>query len=245
MSPKGRGPLGRLFGVGVGPGDPELLTLKALRVLKEVDVICYPLKAAGERGRAWEVVAPHLEGGRQETLPLSFPMVKEGPSRERSLRQAALKIASRLRKGKDVAFICLGDVSLYSTFAGPFEFLQRELPGLEAELIPGVPAMCSAAARALFPLALGDEPLLILPATAPRARIREGILTYPALALYKVHRNLEGVLSILEELGLVDRALAIRRCGMEGEEVVSDVRSLRGKPSDYFTTILLRKERGP
>ncbi len=245
MNPLRRGPLGRLFGVGVGPGDPELLTLKALRVLKKVDVVCYPVKAAGERGRAWEVVAPHLEGGRQETLPLPFPMVKEDPLREKSFRRAALSIASRLKRGKDVAFICLGDVSLYSTFAGPFKFLQRELPELEAELIPGVPAMCSAAARALFPLALGDEAFLLLPATASRAMIREGLLAYPALALYKVHRNLEGVLSVLEELGLADRALAIRRCGMEGEEVVSDVRTLREKPSDYFTTILLRKEREP
>lgn len=157
---------GRFFGIGVGPGDPELLTLKGHRVLREVQVICSPRSAADRESIALSI-ARRFAGEGCEVLELVFPMSKDGENLERCWLEAARSIIRRLEQGKDVAFVTLGDPGLYSTYAYLVEKLRLLRPGVEIETIPGVTAFLACAAARNTPLARGEEKLAVLGGLQP------------------------------------------------------------------------------
>lgn len=148
-----------LYGIGVGPGDPELLTLKAVRILKTADVIACPAKD-GKPGTAYEIAKKACpEIGEKEVLALDFPMKKDGL--EEAHKSAAEQITEKLEKGCDVAFLTLGDTSFYSGFYYITGLVAEA--GFTAEIINGIPSFCAVSAKLTVPLALGDEPVLISP----------------------------------------------------------------------------------
>jgi precorrin-2/cobalt-factor-2 C20-methyltransferase len=247
---------GTLYGVGVGPGDPELLTLKALRVLSAAAAIFYPACGGKEDGfaleivrRAFERVGPPAAGeapGRGGSIcercrPLSITMVR-GPEAQRPhWASAAETVAAVLRDGQDAAFITEGDPLLYSTFIHLRTALAERFPEARVEIVPGVSSITAAAARTAFPLAVADERLAVLPATYDPDALERLLDSVDGVVLLKVSRVLDRVLAILERRGLLKHAVFVERCGTPRERIVTDVASLRGQRVDYFSLLLVRR----
>lgn len=226
---------GIFYGVGVGPGDPELLTLKAVRILERCEVIAAPKTRSGET-LALDIVrgAVSLEG--KKVLPLHFTMSRDRSRWRTAHEEAARAVEQELEAGRSVAMPNLGDVSIYSTF-GYLKTLLEER-GYEAVMVPGVPSFCAAAARLGVSLCSGDAPLHIIPVGGGALR---PLLEQPGgKVLMKAGRDLPQLVEALEETGQLDRSALLENCGLPGERVFRDLRQL---PEDlgYFSTVLVRE----
>jgi precorrin-2/cobalt-factor-2 C20-methyltransferase len=253
---------GTLYGIGLGPGDPELLTRKAFRILSTVLVIFYPSCGGKAEGFALDILqrafadeekalAGTGAGGTPDPTeaqpvlercrPLSTSMPRGGGIARPDWEQAAETVAEVLQRGQDAAFITEGDPSLYSTFVYLQTALAARLPGVTVEIVPGVSSVTAAAARAAFPLALADERVAILPATYDPQFLEQALEGFDTVILLKVNRVIDQLLPILEARALLDKAVLVERCGTPRERVVRDVKSLRGQRLDYFSLLLVRR----
>ncbi|HEX9874619.1 MAG TPA: precorrin-2 C(20)-methyltransferase [Deferrimonas sp.] len=233
--------MSRLYAVGVGPGDPELLTRKAERILRSVPVICAPTGAADAASYALAIVEPFLDRSRQEVLTRVFPMKKDETELLPFWEETAADVAQRVRSGQDVAFITIGDPFLYSTFLYLYRILREKYPEIGIEIVPGITSVGAAAAAAGVPLGLAADRLAILPATYEEAQLRQTLLDFDTIVLMKVHRVFDRVYEILRELGLEKSGVFVRRVGSSEEEVVTDLASLVGKKLDYLSLLIVRK----
>lgn len=231
----------RLFAVGVGPGDPELLTRKAERILRSAPVICAPTGAADAASYALAIVEPLLDRSRQEVLTRVFPMKKDEAELLPFWEETAAEVAQRIRAGEDVAFITIGDPFLYSTFLYLYRIFRDRYPEIEIEIVPGITSVGAAAAAAGVPLGLSADRLAILPATYEEKQLRQTLIDFDTVVLMKVHRVFDRVYGLLAELGLEKSAVFIRRVGSSEEEVVTDLASLVGKKLDYLSLVIVRK----
>jgi precorrin-2/cobalt-factor-2 C20-methyltransferase len=245
---------GILYGIGVGPGDPELLTLKGAKVLARVPVIFYPASEDRADGFALDILRQVFEAdqgglaladqplaGRIRPLVTTMP---RGADVERPhWDEAAVLVGQVLQAGQDAAFITEGDPLLYSTFMHLRLALAERFPEAPVEVIPGVSSVTAAAARALFPLAGADERIGVIPATYDPDVLARMLDTCDTVVLLKVSRVLDRVLDILEARGLLSSAVFVERCGTPGERVVRDLTSLRGQPVSYFSLLLVRNHR--
>lgn len=232
---------GKLYGVGVGPGDPQLLTLRAHQVLTSVPVVAVPVSRPGEDSLALRVVRPWLAAG-QEVLELLTPMVWGPAELEPAWEKAVEELLRRLRRGLDVAFITLGDASLYSTYGYLVRRLGEAAPEIVVETVPGVPSFCAAAARLNLPLALGAEPLAILPVLEEPEELRSLLRTFPNLVLMKFHRRYADLIRVLAEEGRLHQAVLASRCGWEDEKLVLDLNGHGAQEMDYLSLIIVKGE---
>jgi precorrin-2/cobalt-factor-2 C20-methyltransferase len=250
---------GTLYGIGMGPGDPELLTRRALRLLATVPVIFYPSCGGKAEGFALEILrrafAEEAEGTRavaahsqpassvlQRCRPLSTTMVRGANTVRPHWTDAANTVAVVLENGQDAAFITEGDPSLYSTFVYLQMALAERCPQARVEVVSGISSLSEAAARAAFPLALGEERIAVVPATYDPGFLERVLETFDTVVLLKVNRVLDQLLAILEQRGLLDNTVFVERCGTPRERIVRDVGSLRGQRVNYFSLLLVRKE---
>lgn len=235
----------KLYAIGVGPGAPDLLTLRAAEILRRVPVIFSPLSAMGTTSRALEVVRGLIDPTRQEVVELMFPMQKEHDELEGEWEEAAAEIVELLRRHDEGAFITIGDVSLYSTFIYIQRILEVQHPDLIVEMIPGIPSFSAMTALMRMPYGQGDDRIAILPATFGPDRIAAVLKDFETIILMKVNRVMDEVLDTLERLGLTEHATFVSKCGMPDQEVVYDVRSLRGQRPSYFSILLVSKTARP
>ena len=231
---------GRLYGVGVGPGDPELLTIKARRVLESVPVIWVPQPGISAESYAFTIVKDIIDETRQEVVRAKFPTNDEEAAGE-VWRTAARDLADHLEAGRDVAFITEGDPMVYSTFAYVLETIQEEYPHLPVEVVPGVSSVMAAAASAAAPLVHHGQRLAILPAVYGIDDLREAIALYDTIVLMKVNRTLLDALANLERLGLAGRTIYVRRATTESERVVRNIQELSAEDLDYFSLLIIRR----
>ena len=231
---------GRLYGIGVGPGDPELLTVKAQQLLQRVEVICFTQLDDGRDSYALSVVRGFLEGATPEFLSIIVPS-DDTPVSEQTWREAAAEIGERLRKGKDVAFITEGDPMLYSEFSYLLESVRKANPEVAIEVIPGVSSVMAAAASAGVPLATHGQRLAILPAVYGIDDLREAITNYDTIVLMEVNRTLLQALANLENLGLAGKAIYVRRATTQREEVVQEIHQLTEEDLDYFSLLIIKR----
>lgn len=226
---------GVFYGVGVGPGDPELLTIKALRTLERCPVIAAPRTKSGET-LALDIVrqAVSLEG--KTVLLLDFTMSRDPAVLRASHLRAAEAIAAHLAAGRDAAMLNLGDVSIYATFGYVMDILTAR--GYEAVMVPGVPSFCAVAARLGASLTTAASPLHILPAS--RDSLEEQLDLPGTKVLMKSGRQLPRVSEILRQKGLLEKAAMVRDCGLPAEQVCRDLRYL---PEDtgYFATVIVKE----
>ncbi|MGH6900416.1 MAG: precorrin-2 C(20)-methyltransferase [Geminicoccaceae bacterium] len=225
--------VGRLFGVGVGPGDPELLTLKAVRVLQESPVVAY-VSAGGRPSIARQIAAPHLAPGRAE-LNLALPMQPVPELAQAAYDEGASRIGTELEQGRDVAVLCEGDPFMYGSFAQLFDRLGERYP---TEVVPGVVSFTAAAAAARRPLVSRDQAMVVLPATLPRDALVSQLGRADAAAILKLGRHLAKVREVLVELGLLERALYVEHASGARERVVRLV-DLAADEAPYFSLLLL------
>jgi precorrin-2/cobalt-factor-2 C20-methyltransferase len=163
----------RLYAVGVGPGDPELLTRKAERILRSVPVIYSPTGAADAASYALSIIEPFLDRTRQEVLTRLFPMTKDESELVPLWEETAAEVAQRVREGQDVAFITIGDPLLYSTFLYLYRIFRDKYPEIDVEIVPGITSVGAAAAAAGVSLGLSADRLAILPATYEEQQLRQ------------------------------------------------------------------------
>ena len=233
---------GTFFGVGVGPGDPELITIKAQRVLRQAPVVCLP-KSREEGASYVRTFVSHLvDPSRQQLVELIFPMTKDRSVLEQHWVAALQQVLTPLRQGRDVAFVTEGDPFIYSTFMHLYSLVIESHPEIPVQVIPGVSSINASAAAAGLPLVDGAERLAVLPATYEGDQLAEVLRLFDTVVLLKVNRVFDRVLGVLEELDLAGRAVYVKRCGSEEQEVVRDVRTLRGKDLDYLSLLIVRKQ---
>jgi len=234
---------GCLYGVGVGPGDPELLTLKAVRVLQQAPVVIAPRKTSRDQSYAYSIVSHLVDEDRQEVLPLVFPMKKDLGILRAYWKEACDAIFQRLASGKDCAFLTEGDPLLFGTFIYIFDMLKELNPGVKIEIVPGISSINASAACTQTPLASGDDRLAVLPATYEGAKLRATLLDFDTVVLLKVHSVFDQVLDILEELDLARTSVYIKRVSSPSEEIVRDISKLRGQKLDYLSLLIVRRPR--
>lgn len=225
---------GRLVGIGVGPGDPELVTLKAVRVLGEADVVV-AVAAAGRPSRARAIVEAHLKAGvRERTVPLQ--MGPDPATTDASYARLAAAVREELAQGATVAVLCEGDPLLFGTFV---HLMHRMEPGTAIEVVPGIPSPIAAAAREAWPLAIGEEPFAVLPATMGPARLHACLAVVRSAAIIKVGRRFAEVRDLLTELGLLDEARLVVELGGTAERrlPLGDWQDAR---APYFSLVLTR-----
>lgn len=225
---------GILFGVGVGPGDPELMTLKAVRTIKEADVIALP-KTDEQYITALEIVKGVVDISRKEIIEIYLPMTRDEDTLRSSHQKAGLQLAELLEEGKNVAFLTLGDPSIYSTYIYIHNWLLQE--GFHVQLIAGVPSFCAVAAKLNMALCKGAEPLHIIPASY---QDNDDYLDWDGTKiLMKSGKSLRKVIDLLQVKGLIESSSMVERCGMDGEKVYENLSDVN-PGSSYFSTIVVK-----
>ncbi len=227
---------GRLYAVGIGPGDPELITLKAVRILREAEVIAVPKGKEDGESVALGIVESIVDMQGKRLLEIHFPM-RKGPQRE-ALGKAAKEVLGLLYQGRDVAFITLGDPTLYSTFFHLLDAIHQIEPGLKAEIIPGVSSITASAAAASMSLALSGDRVAVIPATyvGDLDSVLDGFQT---VILMKAHSVIEEIKAVLARRGLLGGAVFVSRAGRQGE-VIKPLSEVNEGDLNYFSTVIVR-----
>jgi precorrin-2/cobalt-factor-2 C20-methyltransferase len=234
---------GRLYVVGIGPGDPELLTVKGMRVLKAVSTLVVPKGREEGRSLALSIVEGIMDLHGKEIIEAFFPMrdTKKGDAAlEGKWDETVKEILGVVGRGGDVAFITLGDPTLYSTFFYIYRRLVDADPDIDIEIIPGVSSINAGASRAMLALGLGDERIAVIPATQVND-LQEVFEKFDTVVLMKVHSMFGKVLGILDGMGLAGRAVYISRAGMEDERIIRNIHDVEERDMDYFSLIIVRQ----
>ncbi len=226
---------GTLYGIGVGPGDPELLTLKAFRLLKAADVIAYPAPDNGE-SFARSIVAGYLDDDKIE-VPIIVPMRVERFPAKTVYDQAAKTIASYLDSGKDVVVLCEGDPFFFGSFMYLYERLAHDYP---CETVPGISSLMASSAVLGRPLAARNDVLSVIPAPLEDEQIRTRLQVADAVGFIKVGRHLGRIKALIEEVGLLKQAAYLERVTL-GNQKLMPLADVRDAQAPYFSMILIYK----
>lgn len=234
-----------LYGVGVGPGAPDLITLRAIDTIKRVPVLALPRGSDYGASKAWGIVQPTIgEISGQKRLLLTFPMSKDPEHLRPAWERAFARIGAELEAGRDVAFLTEGDPSLYSTFIYLQDEARRRWPGVSIEVIPGVSSITAVPAVTGVPLADGQERIAILPGTYGLQDLVDILRRFDTVVLMKIGPELPRIIAALEQEGLLDRAVYVSRATMREQRIVRDLRAIGAERGDCFAMVVVsRKER--
>jgi precorrin-2/cobalt-factor-2 C20-methyltransferase len=221
-----------LYGLGVGPGDPELLTLKALRLLREVQVIAYPAPEHGD-SFARAIVASWIEGHQQE-IAIRFPM-RPGPPPVSTYDSAAAALAAELDRGRSVALLCQGDPFFYGSFINIFARLAGRY---RIEIVAGVSSLTACAAAAGFPLVSRDETLSVIPATLDKDQIAARLAPADIAVIVKLGRHIEKIRRVLDRIGLLDSAICVEHATLPTQRV-APLACINPDDAPYFSVALV------
>ena len=238
---------GTFYVVGVGPGDPELMTLKAVRVLEKCPVWLAPAARHNGDSTALGIVKGVVQSEGKDILTHHFPMKKVhiGSDPDSEVRDAWNKAAEwvndKLEQGADVALPTLGDPAIYCTGFYVYQTLLEGHPEVSVEIIPGISAIGATAAAAKTPLCLGNEKLLVIPTVFENGKLRETIEQCNSLVFMKVYKSMDRLVPLLKEMDLLDKAVLVERTSMGEEKVHHDVEATLGKELHYFSTLIVRR----
>ncbi len=226
---------GTLYGLGIGPGDPELITVKALRLLQAAPVIAYPAPEHGE-SLARRIVAPLLDGAKTEIV-IRMPIVEARFPAQEVYDQAAEDLGAHLTEGRDVAALCEGDPFFYGSFMYLFARMAEHFP---VEVVPGVSSLTACAAVLGAPLAARNDTLTVVPATLEESDLKSRLQGSEAAAIIKVGRHFSKVRRVLGELGIADRARYVEHATMKNQRILS-LDAVDDDAVPYFSMILVHR----
>ena len=240
----------KLFCVGCGPGDPELLTIKAADLIRNAEVIFAPTAREGKPSIALSVVDKYVNKA-SKTVNLVFPMVKDRESLKDSWKNNATAIAQEVRAGKRVVYLTLGDPALYSTWIYVHRELRKNHPDVEVEIVPGIASMFAIAARAKISLAEGEETVAVVPACYDMDRVKRTANACDSVIFLKDGRYFDSVVEMLGEAGFADEsqvAIAQDVSAPEGEILelctLANLRGRKGPTEKYFSIMVAKKKNG-
>ncbi len=231
--------IGTLYGIGVGPGDPELLTIKAARILGEVDLIFTAASPGNDYSIAQQIAEPHLKPGI-EIRRLDFPMVGDEDALTTAWRANARIIADELRRGRSAAFLTLGDPLTYSTYGYVLPYLAEMLPEGAVVTIPGITSYQMAASRRNRPLVTGLESLTIMSGVEDPERLGRLLDQTDNVAILKTYRSYEGIMAMLKKKGLLKNATLYSKVGLPDEEIHSDLENDPVTKPPYLSLMIVK-----
>ena len=230
---------GKLYGIGTGPGDSKLLTIKAKEILDNAKVIAYPVRKEGEEGTALEIVKGAVDISGKEIVELLFKMDPNDDVRRKCRADSIDRLCAILDEGKDVAMITLGDVAVYSTYM----YLDRTVRsrGYETEIVPGIPSFCSGAALASVPLMIGTESLAVTSAAKKNyGEVEKAINDFDNVVVMKAYQSMDVIEEMLRARGIpVSNVIVLSNLGMP-DQYVGPMEA--GKEYGYFTTLIIKKK---
>jgi precorrin-2/cobalt-factor-2 C20-methyltransferase len=233
--------MGTLYGIGVGPGDSELLTLKGYRLLQECNVIAYPKKNADENSYALGIVREYVNQTEKTMLGLVFPMTRNRAILEPKWRETVETVWGYLSKGQDVAFVTEGDPMVFSTFIHLGRLLKELYPQAKVKSVPGVSSFHAAASQLQVPFADGDDSVAIVPATRDMEQMKRMLELHDCIVFIKIAKVFDTILDLLTELGLEKNAFVVTKVTGPDEMIWTDASELRGKKLGYLTLMVVRK----
>ncbi|MFW6269761.1 MAG: precorrin-2 C(20)-methyltransferase [Bacillota bacterium] len=229
----------KLYGVGVGPGDPELMTLKAVRILKEVDVIYTPVTKKSRDSKAFRILEKKV-ACKQKTKKLVFPMIYDRQKLEQAWRKNTEEIMASLSQGKQVAFITIGDPLFYSTYIYLLEKIKGRNSEVDIETIPGITSFQAASARANLPLAQKKERLIVLPEIPDQKETPDILANFSRIIILKVSRDYEKLITFLKENDLTEDFLFVSKCGYPEETIITEIKDLPEEKIDYLSLVICK-----
>lgn len=227
--------IGTLYGVGVGPGDPELITLKALRILKSAPVVAWPAPLEGD-SLARTIAAPHMKDGQIE-IPIRMPIEQGRFPLDTVYDEAVRQITSHLEEGRDVAVICEGDPFFYGSFMYLFGRMADIVP---VEVVPGVTSLTAAASVLRKPLAAKNDTLTVVPAPLDEDELERRIAECDAAAVIKIGRHFAKLCRVLDRLGLMNDAHYVEYATMD-RQLPMPLAEIRSERAPYFSIVLVHK----
>lgn len=222
---------GKFYGISIGPGDPELITLKALKCIEKLNILTTP-RTKGENTLALDIVSKVCDVSQKEVVMLDFLMSRDKSKMKERHKEIAQTIRTKLDSGQDVGMLNLGDVSVYSTFSYIMDILKND--GYQVEIIPGVTSFCAVAGVLQQSLTTMNEPLHIMPAST----IEEVIDLTGTKVIMKAGKSMGNVKQIIKEKGLSDRVKGVQNCGLSNEIICKTVDDL-SEDASYFTTLII------
>lgn len=235
--------IGKLYGVGVGPGDPELITLKGWRLLNESTVVAFPAGMGNRPGVAQQIVSAWLRPD-QVQLALVFPYVQDDTVLVQAWEAAAETVWPYLQQGQDVVFVSEGDVSFYSTFTYLAQTLQQQHPELVVEAIPGISSPMAAAAVLGMPLTVRSQRLMVLPALYTVSDLETAIATADVVVLMKVSSVYEQVWSVLKQHHLLQHSYIVERATQPTQVIYADLSNRPTLDLPYFSILIVQVAAG-
>ncbi len=225
--------LGTLYAVGLGPGDPGLVTVRAAELLRGAKVVAYPVDASGDRGRAYQIAERYLSADVRE-LPLAMPMTGHRPTLEQAWDDAVAAIAAQTQGGRDVVYLCLGDTLLY----GSFGYLLARYTG-PVVVVPGVISPVAAAAALRLPLVEGREPLVVVPDGADLSLLRGALGLGGTVVVMKPSRLTPDAVALLEAEGALERVFVTADVSLQGERVFRPATVAELAQLPYFSLVVI------
>ncbi len=229
---------GKFYGIGVGPGDPGLLTVKAVELIRQADVIVCPESKKDEGSIALKIAAPYLRA-ETEQLALVFPMTHDKEILAAAWRENAIRIHEETEKGKTLVFLTLGDPTVFSTYMYMVPYLVEQ--GVEVETVPGITSFTAVASRLNLPLTLGHETLAVVPLMKGCENARAALENFDNCVIMKPSHDSETLAALLTEMGLQDNFVLISKCGTEEETLCTDINQLAGGKVPYLSTMIVKK----
>lgn len=229
-----------VYAVGVGPGDPELLTRKAERILRNADVILAPVSNPADASVALGTIREFIDEKRQEIIVHQFPMTSDRSRLLPAWQEAAALIAAHAEAGRSVAFITIGDPLFYSTFIYLLRILREQWPQLPIEIIPGISSINAAAAQAGLPLVEADEKMVVIPATAGIEQIKAALETYETVVLLKVKPLFSEIIDLLSSTGREQRTVFVERVGSSRQKVLTEFEEIAAHSPDYLSLMIIK-----
>ena len=228
---------GKLYGIGVGPGDPEYMTYKAVRLIEESDIVAVPVKKEDEDSVALNIARGVVEIPDEKVEKVLFRMDPDKAKREICRKEAMEKVKKILDEGKNIAMLALGDIGIYSTYSYVHRMLRED--GYDVEMVSGIPSFCAGASKANISIVEGNDGFAVIPSITGIDQVKKTLGSVENLVIMKVGKYVKEVYDLLKEQGREDKAVIISNVGLEGEYV---------GPIDpdrdygYFTTMVIKSE---